>query len=93
VTFVRNQVTSSSEVIAAAGAGAYLSFVWAAILGLAGLTLLFNVMDVTYRLYQFMMERSPVGPGPGFRPFVLRISGAFVAIVGIVNCVRAAKGF
>lgn len=66
------------------GVGDYLDALWSGVLALACLGIVFNVRDVAFRIYQFAMDRAPIGPGPGFSPTLLRVLGAFLGVaVGV----------
>ncbi|MFE7519577.1 MULTISPECIES: hypothetical protein [Streptomyces] len=58
----------------------YLFFACVTLAGLAGILLALNFRDSAYRVYELLMNRSPVSPGFGFSPLVLRITGAVLGI-------------
>ncbi|MFJ2228801.1 MULTISPECIES: hypothetical protein [Streptomyces] len=58
----------------------HLHFACVAIGGVAGILLALNFRDSAYRVYELLMNRSPVSPGFGFSPLVLRITGAVLGI-------------
>lgn len=58
----------------------YLLFACVTLAGLAGILLALNFRDSAYRVYELLMNRSPVSPGFGFSPLVLRITGAVLGI-------------
>lgn len=65
----------------------YLFIFCVGVAGVAGILLAFNFRDSAYRTYDFLMNRSPVSPGFGFSPLVIRISGALLGI-SLINPVR-----
>ncbi|MYR72658.1 MULTISPECIES: hypothetical protein [unclassified Streptomyces] len=58
----------------------HLHFACVAIGGVAGILLALNFRDSAYRVYELLMNRSPVSPGFGFSPLLLRITGAVLGI-------------
>ncbi|MFD4665322.1 hypothetical protein [Streptomyces halstedii] len=58
----------------------YLFFACVTLAGLAGILLALNFRDSAYRVYELLMNRSPVSPGFGFSPLALRITGAVLGI-------------
>lgn len=58
----------------------YLLVVGVGLAGVAGILLALNIFDSAYRVYEFLMNRSPVSPGFGFSPLVIRIAGALLGV-------------
>lgn len=80
--------TEIETLAAASQAGAeYLFFVCMGIGGMIGILLALNFRDSAYRVYEFLVNRSPVSPGFGFSPLIIRISGAFLGVSPIIQCV------
>lgn len=65
----------------------YLFIVPVGLVGVVGILLALNVRDSAYRVYEFLVNHSPVSPGFGFSPLVIRIAGALLGISLIVQCV------
>ncbi|NEA19030.1 hypothetical protein G3I29_26730 [Streptomyces halstedii] len=63
----------------------YLHFACVTIAGVAGILLALNFRDSAYRVYELLMNRSPVSPGFGFSPLIIRITGAVLGISLIVQ--------
>lgn len=70
------------------GAGVpYLFIVPVGLVGVIGILLSLNVRDSAYRAYEFLENRSPVSPGFGFSPLIIRITGALLGVSLIVQCI------
>lgn len=53
-----------------------------------GLSLAFNFRDSAYWLYEFIVNRGPSAPGPGFSPVVIRSVGAVIGVISTWACVQ-----
>ncbi|AWZ10151.1 hypothetical protein DRB96_08280 [Streptomyces sp. ICC1] len=58
------------------------------VFGIVGLGIAFNLFDCAYRIHQLAMDRSPVAPGAGFSPTVLRIAGLVLGSLSAISCVH-----
>lgn len=58
----------------------HLHFACVTIGGVAGILLASNFRDSAYRVYELLMNRSPVSPGFGFSPLIIRITGALLGV-------------
>ncbi|MFI9492068.1 hypothetical protein ACIG8K_10915 [Streptomyces halstedii] len=65
----------------------YLFFACVTPAGLAGILLALNFRDSAYRVYELLMNRSPVSPGFGFSPLIIRITGAILGVSLIVQVI------
>ncbi|WP_406408274.1 hypothetical protein [Streptomyces halstedii] len=65
----------------------YLFFACVTLPGLAGILLALNFRDSAYRVYELLMNRSPVSPGFGFSPLIIRITGAILGVSLIVQVI------
>ncbi|MFD7909802.1 hypothetical protein ACFV30_03605 [Streptomyces sp. NPDC059752] len=70
----------------------YLKAVWQGVMAVVALSIAFNVRDVAYRIFQYSMDRSPVTPGAGFSPTVIRLVTGFAGVFMTVSCVRNLLG-
>ncbi|WP_374936108.1 hypothetical protein [Streptomyces sp. SM5] len=65
----------------------YLFFACVTLPGLAGILLALNFRDSAYRVYELLMNHSPVSPGFGFSPLIIRITGAILGVSLIVQVI------
>ncbi|MFJ3976545.1 hypothetical protein [Streptomyces sp. NPDC090021] len=59
----------------------YLHAIWQGIMAVVALSIAFNVRDCAYRIFQYSMDRSPVTPGAGFSPTVIRLATGVIGVV------------
>lgn len=64
----------------------YLFLACVGIVGVAGVLLALNFHDSAHRVYDFLMRHSPVSPGFGFSPLIIRMAGALLGISLIIQC-------
>lgn len=70
------------------GAAGYIHAMWQGVAGIFALCIALNLWDCAYRIHQVLMDRSPVSPGPGFSPKILRIIGLLIGSFLIISSVR-----
>ncbi|MBT2452779.1 hypothetical protein J7F03_38260 [Streptomyces sp. ISL-43] len=61
-------------------------------MAIVALSIAFNLRDFAYRIFQYSMDRSPVTPGAGFSPTVIRLATAVVGIILAISCMSNLLG-